>query len=135
MKIEFIPLQMHGDERGSLVALEETKNVPFEIKRVYYMFDTRENVTRGYHAHKALKQVAIVMRGSCCFVLDDGKDRVEVVLDNPTRGLLIDSIVWREMKDFTPDCILMVLASEHYDENDYIRNYDDFLRYVNDEFK
>jgi dTDP-4-dehydrorhamnose 3,5-epimerase-like enzyme len=132
MKIEFIPLQMHGDERGSLIALEESENIPFEIKRVYYMFDTRENVTRGYHAHKALKQVAIVIRGSCCFILDDGKDRVEVVLDDPAQGLLIDSIVWREMKDFTPDCILMVLASEHYDESDYIRNYEDFLRIVSE---
>ncbi|SMG26075.1 sugar 3,4-ketoisomerase [Cedecea sp. NFIX57] len=133
MKIEFIPLQMHGDERGSLIALEESANIPFEIKRVYYMFDTCKNVTRGYHAHKALKQVAIVIRGSCCFVLDDGKDRVEVILDNPAQGLLINSVVWREMKDFTPDCILMVLASEHYDENDYIRNYNDFLRYVHNE--
>ncbi|NIG76473.1 WxcM-like domain-containing protein [Klebsiella sp. Ap-873] len=133
MKIEFIPLQMHGDERGSLIALEESANIPFEIKRVYYMFDTCKNVTRGYHAHKALKQVAIVIRGSCCFILDDGKDRVEVILDNPAQGLLINSVVWREMKDFTSDCILMVLASEHYDENDYIRNYNDFLRYVHNE--
>ncbi|MFB5743708.1 FdtA/QdtA family cupin domain-containing protein [Cedecea sp. S5-13] len=132
MKIEFIPLQMHGDERGSLIALEDSENIPFEIKRVYYMFDTCENVTRGYHAHKALKQVAIVIRGSCCFVLDDGKDRVEVILDNPAQGLLIDSIIWREMKDFTPDCILMVLASEHYDESDYIRDYEDFLRIVSE---
>ncbi|MBD8163464.1 FdtA/QdtA family cupin domain-containing protein [Erwinia persicina] len=128
MDIKIIPLQMHGDERGSLIALEEEKNIPFEIKRVYYMFKTGKDVRRGFHAHKALKQVAIAVRGSCRFVLDDGFERVEILLDNPGQGLLIDSCIWREMYDFSEDCVLMVLADSIYDETDYIRDYDDFLK-------
>ena len=128
MKINFIPLQKHGDDRGSLVALEEENNIPFSIKRVYYIFDTKEGVRRGFHAHKKLKQVAIAIKGSCRFLLDDGTERIEVVLDNPAQGLLIESCIWREMYDFSSDCVLMVLADCHYDENDYIRDYDDFLK-------
>lgn len=128
MKINFIPLQKHGDDCGSLVALEEENNIPFSIKRVYYIFDTKEGVRRGFHAHKKLKQVAIAVKGSCRFLLDDGTERIEVVLDNPAQGLLIESCIWREMYDFSSDCVLMVLADCHYDENDYIRDYDDFLK-------
>ncbi|OSL33195.1 bifunctional acetyl transferase/isomerase [Escherichia albertii B156] len=132
MEIKIIPLQAHGDDRGSLVALEEENNIPFEIKRVYYMFNTKSNVRRGLHAHRKLKQVAIAVRGSCRFVLDDGKERVEILLDNPGQGLLIDSCIWREMYDFSEDCVLMVLADSHYDENDYIRDYETFYKLVND---
>ncbi|PKH20170.1 dTDP-6-deoxy-3,4-keto-hexulose isomerase [Enterobacterales bacterium CwR94] len=131
MEIKIIPLQAHGDDRGSLIALEEENNIPFEIKRVYYMFNTKDGVRRGLHAHRKLKQVAIAVRGSCRFVLDDGTERVEVLLDNPGQGLLIDSCMWREMYDFSKDCVLMVLADSHYDEHDYIRNYDDFLSVAN----
>lgn len=127
MQIKLIPLQPHGDDRGSLVALEEGQNIPFEIKRVYYMFKTKEDVRRGLHAHRKLKQVAIAVRGSCRFVLDDGKERVEILLDNPAQGLLIESCMWREMYDFSEDCVLMVLADQLYDETDYIRDYDKFL--------
>lgn len=130
MNIKILPLQTHGDDRGSLISLEETENIPFTIKRVYYMFNTGSDVRRGFHAHKALKQVAIAIRGSCRFVLDDGKERVEVRLDNPAQGLLIDSCIWREMYDFSEDCVLMVLADSHYDEADYIRDYEQFLNDV-----
>ncbi|MCV5366603.1 FdtA/QdtA family cupin domain-containing protein, partial [Escherichia coli] len=78
--------QKHGDERGILVALEENRNVPFEIKRVYYMFGTKENVRRGYHAHKELRQLAITVSGSCKFLLDDGESKENVELSDPTRG-------------------------------------------------
>jgi dTDP-4-dehydrorhamnose 3,5-epimerase-like enzyme len=127
MKIELVPLQIHGDQRGSLVSLETTKNIPFEIKRVYYLFDTKADVTRGYHAHRELKQVAIAIRGSCRFALDDGKERINILLDNPAQGLLIESFIWREMSDFSDDCVLMVLADKEYDESDYIRDYEQFL--------
>ncbi|WP_282807258.1 sugar 3,4-ketoisomerase [Hafnia alvei] len=127
MDIKLIQLQKHGDERGQLVALEESKNIPFPIKRVYYMFETGEDVRRGFHAHKELKQVAIAVRGSCRFVLDDGKERVEILLDNPAQGLLIESVIWREMYDFSDDCVLMVLADQLYDESDYIRDYEAFV--------
>ena len=119
-----------GDERGSLVAIEEGYNTPFEIKRVYYIFDTKEGVERGFHAHINLKQMAIVVKGSCTFVLDNGITREEIELNNPKQGLLIEGLIWREMKNFSPDCVLVVLASEHYDESDYIRNYNKFLEEV-----
>lgn len=123
--ISFNPL---GDKRGSLVALEGNKNVPFDIKRVYYIFGIKEGVSRGFHAHRNLKQVAVCVTGSCRFVLDNGKQREEFVLDKSTTGLLIDDLTWREMHDFSLDCVLMVLASEYYDESDYIRDYEAFLK-------
>lgn len=122
--IHFPPL---GDERGSLVALETGKTVPFDIKRVYYIFATQKNVARGFHAHKNLKQIAVCVTGKCRMVLDNGKIRQDAWLDSPTKGLLISDLVWREMHDFSQDCVLLVLASEHYDESDYIRDYQDFL--------
>lgn len=123
--IFFPPL---GDERGSLVALEAHKTVPFEVKRVYYIFGTRPSVSRGFHAHRALQQVAVCVTGKCRMVLDDGAQREEIWLDSPTKGLLIGNFVWREMHDFSSDCVLLVLASEHYDDADYIRSYDEFKR-------
>jgi len=132
MDIKFIKLQSFGDERGSLVALEQGRNIPFEIKRIYYLFDTKRNVKRGLHAHKNLKQVVIALKGQCTFVLDDGTERIEVALCNPEQGLLLESFVWREMYDFSEDCVLMVLASDYYDEADYIRNYEEFLKGKND---
>lgn len=131
MQIKLIPLQAHGDERGSLIALEESKNIPFPVKRVYYLFNTKEGVRRGFHAHKTLKQVAIAVRGYCRFLLDDGNERFEVLLNNPAQGLLIESFMWREMFDFSADCVLMVLADQLYDESDYIRDYDEFLEAIN----
>lgn len=128
MEIKLIPLQTHGDDRGSLIALEDGHNIPFAIKRVYYIFNTKEGVARGFHAHKQLKQVAIAVRGSCRFVLDDGKERVELLLNDPAQGLLIESFMWREMHDFSEDCVLMVLADQHYDESDYVRDYDEFVK-------
>ena len=119
-----------GDDRGSLIAIEEGYNAPFDIKRVYYIFDTQEGVERGFHAHINLEQIAIAVKGSCVFVLDNGNQREEIKLTSPTKGLHIKGLIWREMKDFTEDCILVVLASEHYDESDYIREYDKFLKLV-----
>ncbi len=119
-----------GDERGSLIAIEKGNNSPFEIKRIYYIFDTKDGVERGFHAHINLKQIAIVLKGSCTFIIDDGNRREEIKLNNPNQGLFIEGLIWREMKDFSPDCVLAVLASEYYDESDYIRNYNDFLKEV-----
>ena len=126
--IKTISFKALGDERGSLVSLEGNKSVPFDIKRVYYIFGTKECISRGFHAHRNLKQVAVCVIGSCRFILDNGNQRDEVVLDKSTTGLLIDNLMWREIYDFSPDCVLMVLASKHYDENDYIRSYSDFLK-------
>ena len=128
--IEWVQFPSLGDDRGSLVALEAESTVPFEIKRVYYIFATQKNVARGFHAHHNLKQVAICITGKCRMIVDDGQSREQVWLDSPTRGLLISDLVWREMHDFSEDCVLLVLASEHYDENDYIRDYEEFLTEV-----
>ena len=126
--IKTISLKSLGDERGSLVALEGNKSVPFDIKRVYYIFGTKEGVSRGFHAHRNLKQVVVCVTGSCRFVLDNGKSREEIILDSAATGLVIEDLTWREMHDFSQDCVLLVLASEYYDEADYIRDYQKFLK-------
>lgn len=97
---------------------------------MYYIFDTKEGVSRGFHAHRKLKQVAVCLTGSCRFKLDNGKQREEVTIDKPTTGLLIDNLIWREIYDFSPDCVLMILASEYYDVSDYIRDYQEFLNAI-----
>ena len=122
--------QPHGDDRGQLVALEEFKDIPFHIKRVYYMYDTGDGVRRGFHAHKCLQQILICIYGSCKILLDNGKEKKVFSLEKPYEGLFVSNNMWREMYDFSPDAVLMVLASELYDESDYIRNYDDFLEFV-----
>ena len=122
--------QPHGDDRGQLVALEEFKDIPFKIKRVYYLYETKENVTRGYHAHKSLQQILICVHGSYKLRLDNGREKKIVLLDNPTEVLYVSNAMWREMFDFSPDAVLMVLVSELYDEADYIRDYEEFLAYV-----
>lgn len=127
---KLIDFEKIGDERGNLIAIEEGYNAPFEIKRIYYIFDTQANVQRGFHAHIDLKQIAIVVKGSCTFVLDDGAKREEIKLSDPNQGLYIENLIWREMKGFSSDCVLVVLANKHYDESDYIRNYSDFLEKV-----
>lgn len=128
--LQFVNFPPLGDERGSLVALEANKTVPFGIKRVYYIFGTQKGVARGFHAHINLKQVAVCVTGKCRMILDDGKQRAETWLESPTKGLLINDLIWREMHDFSEDCVLLVLASEHYDESDYIRDYETFLESV-----
>ena len=125
--INLIEFKHLGDDRGGLISLEQNQDIPFGIKRIYYIFDTQEDVARGFHAHKDLQQVAICVKGSCRFILDNGVQRESVILDKPNIGLFIDSMIWREMHDFIDDCVLMVIANHHYDEADYIRNYDDFL--------
>ncbi|MCR9581206.1 sugar 3,4-ketoisomerase [Vibrio antiquarius] len=131
--IKLLKFMSFGDERGSLVSLEENNNIPFKIKRVYYIYNTESSASRGYHAHKNLEQVAVCLKGSCRFILDDGKEKEEIVLNDPSIGLYIDSMKWREMHDFSSDCVLIVLASNVYDENDYIRDYKEFLSQVEDE--
>lgn len=131
MNYKLINLKVFGDERGKLVSLEGNKNVPFDIKRVYYIYDTLPEQERGKHAHKSLEQIIIAMDGACQFLLDDGSKQKEVYLNRPDVGLYIGKNMWREMKHFSYGCKLMVLANEYYDENEYIRDYDEFLQEVN----
>ena len=128
IKYHFPP---HGDDRGQLVAIEAMQDLPFEIKRVYYIYDTLPGVRRGFHAHQNLQQILLCVNGSCKIHLDNGTDTAEIILDKPNVGLYISNDMWREMYDFSEGAVLLVLASEHYDEADYIRNYDDFIRRVN----
>ena len=131
MQIVKYVFQQHGDKRGQLVALEEHKDITFKIKSVYYMYDTGKGVTRGQHAHKSLEQILICIHGSCKLMLDNGKEKKIVSLEKPYEGLYISNNIWREMYDFSSDAVLMVLASDVYKEEDYIRNYDEFLKFVN----
>ena len=125
-----VGMTIKGDERGSLIAIESGKDAPFAIARAYCVYGTQPGVDRGFHAHRALQQLAVAVTGSCTMILDDGYSRVSVALDDPSKGLLIGPMVWREMTDFTTDCVLLVLADRHYDESDYIRDHDEFLRLV-----
>ncbi|NGZ15547.1 WxcM-like domain-containing protein [Vibrio aestuarianus] len=122
-----IDLPHFGDDRGSLVAVESMDTIPFEVKRIYYIFDTKKDVARGFHAHKNLSQCVICVKGSCDFVLDDGDNKEIYNLNSAKEGLLIEGIYWREMHNFSEDCVLMVLASDHYNEIDYIKDYQEFL--------
>lgn len=128
--IKYVNFCQLGDDRGGLISLESCMNIPFDIKRVYYIYGTKIGVSRGYHAHKALKQIAVCVSGQCRFILDDGHSREETVLDSPDKGILIEDMIWREMHEFSEDCVLLVLASEHYDEEDYIRDYQVFIEQV-----
>jgi dTDP-4-dehydrorhamnose 3,5-epimerase-like enzyme len=123
---------VHGNHQGSLVALEKGADFPFEIKRVYYIWNTDEKVVRGKHAHRKLEQVIVCTSGSCDFILDNGTEREIVHLDNPAQGLYIKNNIWREFTNFSKDCVVMVLASEHYTEEDYVRDYATFLKEVSE---
>lgn len=126
-EIEFVSL---GDDRGELVAFEELKDVPFNIARVYCILRTEKGVKRGFHAHKQLEQVAVVLSGSCVFDIETVSGWSSYTLDSPYKGLYLGGLVWREMRDFSDDCVLMVIASDVYREADYLRDYDDFKRSV-----
>jgi UDP-2-acetamido-3-amino-2,3-dideoxy-glucuronate N-acetyltransferase len=130
MNTDLIDLNGIGDGRGMLVFLEALKNVPFEIKRVYYLTQLKSDYPRGFHAHKNLKQLVVCLNGSFDFILDDGQAKSKVHLNDPTKGLIIESMIWREMHNFSKDCVIMVLASEYYDESDYIRNYEHFIQAI-----
>ena len=126
--IQWIELPNLGDQRGGLVVAETCKNIPFDLKRLYYIFDAKPDVPRGFHAHKELHQIAFCIKGKCKMLMDNGFAKEEVWLDQPNKGLQIPPMIWHEMHDFSEDCVLLVLASEHYDESDYIRDYADFIK-------
>lgn len=128
MDLALLRFKVIGDDRGSLVALEGSRDIPFDIKRVYYIFGTDKSVVRGQHAHRKLQQIIFCPSGSCDFILDDGHERKTVTLNRPDYGILIKNNMWREFTNFSHDCVVMVLASEHYSEDDYIRDYDEFKK-------
>ena len=122
--------EIGNEEVGYLIALEENKNIPFEIKRIYYNYFVPKGIKRGGHSHKNLEQVLICLHGSILIRITDGGEEKKIKLNNPSEGLYIGPNIWRDMFDYNYNTVLLVLASDFYNEHDYIRNYDDFLRHV-----
>lgn len=127
---ELLDLNFYGDARGSLVSFEKGKNIPFDIKRTFYIFDTKGDVSRGCHANKHSKFLLVVINGSCRVKIDDGQKTDDVLLNNPHKALFLNNMVWKEMYEFSHNAVLLVLASEYYDEGEYIRNYDQFQKSI-----
>ena len=120
------------DPRGNLTVAQAHTDVPFAIKRAYWVYDVPAGECRGGHAHKLCKEVLIALSGSFHVTIDNGEEQKTVLLNHPYQGLLIDTDVWRTLDDFSSGAVCLVLASEPFDEDDYIREYDDFLRYLAD---
>ncbi len=131
-KYKVLEFKEFGDERGSLVVAEGSGfDVPFDIRRVFYMYGSDPDIRRGNHANRYTRFVLINVSGSSKVLVDDGTKQEVIVLDKPRMGLYLGPMVWKEMYDFSPDSVLLVLASEHYIENEYIRDYDAFREEVN----
>ena len=127
---EDVDFKVITDQRGSLVALEQGVEIPFDMKRVYYIYgaDGADGAERrGFHAHRKLRQLMVCVSGSCKVLLDDGREKAVAVLDSPCKGIMVNSMTWREMYDFSEGCVLMVIADDVYRESDYIRDYQLFL--------
>lgn len=120
-------------EKGSLSFLEAGKDIDFEIKRFYYTYGATKDTQRGGHAHKTLRQLLFCPYGEIKIILDDGKDKVEVLLDSPEKALIVEEKIWRDIIWLKDNSVLCAAASNFYDENDYIRNYDDFIAFLEDE--
>lgn len=132
---EITKLPKHGDQRGNLSVAEQLKEVPFEIKRCFWMYDVPEGKGRGGHAHKTLKQFVIAMSGSFKITLDDGKEKKTFLLDSPDKGLLIDTGVWADLTEFSRGAVCLVLASDVFKEEDYLGKYEEFTDYLADREK
>jgi len=128
--VQLVDFPRHGDARGQLAVAELGGALPFPLRRVYWIHGTKPGVSRGFHAHKELRQLCVCVAGSVRLNLFDGRREESVILDSSAKGLLIGPSVWREMHDFSPDCVLMVFASAEYDEADYIRDREAFIRHV-----
>lgn len=130
MNIEIIDIPKIENPEGNIAVIEKDI-ISFDIKRVYYLFDVPSSAQRGGHAHKELNQVLIALSGSFDVVLKDGKSTTKITLNKPDKGLVITNNLWRELENFSSGAVCLVLASAVFNEEDYIRNYDDFVRYVN----
>lgn len=132
-KCKVIDLPKISDARGNLTFIEENRHFPFDIKRVYYLYDVPGGAERGGHAHKEMHQMIIAMSGSFDVVLDDGAAKRRVHLNRSYHGLYVCPMVWRELDNFSSGAVCLSLASNYFDENDYYREYSDFIRAVRDE--
>ena len=127
---KIIELPKISDPRGNLSVIEGGEHIPFDIKRVYYLYDVPGGSDRGSHAHKRLQQFIVAMSGSFDVVLDDGIEQKRFHLNRSYYGLYVSPMMWRSLDNFSSGSVCLVLASSHYDEGDYIRNYDEFLRFI-----
>lgn len=128
--MEIIEIPKIKDIRGNLAVIEKD-TIPYDIKRVYYLYDVPSDAYRGGHAHKDQLEFLVALSGSFEIVLDDGKEKTRIMLNKPDKGLLIPTGVWRELENFSSGAVCLVLASEVFEEEDYIRDYQEFLSYVN----
>ena len=121
--------QHHSDRKGNISVVQNGVTVPFDVKRVYYLYDVPGGESRGAHAHKDLSQLIVAASGSFRVILDDGRAKRTFFLNRPYQGLYLKPGIWRDLNDFSSGAVCMVLASEKYDPEDYIRDYDEFLRF------
>lgn len=129
--VQFLDFVQHGDERGHLVIVEGNKDIPFDIKRIFYIYGSDHDVVRGQHANRTSEFVLINVAGSSKVKVKDGKGSEMIFsLNRPHTGIYLPNMVWKDMYDFSSDSVLLVLSSEHYDPNEYIRSYDEFERIV-----
>ena len=136
LNCKIVKIKSIGTENaGQLSFFESNKDIPFDIKRIYYITNVPDGTRRGFHAHKALKQLLFCPYGEIMLLLDNGKEREEIILNDPSMGIVIDTPIWREMVWLKSNSILCVAASEYYSEDDYLRNYDDFIAYISKEGK
>lgn len=129
MDIDIITIPKVENAFGNLGIIEK-ETIPFSIQRVYYLYDVPSSASRGGHAHKQLKQLLVALSGSFDVVLKDGTEQKVVTLNKPDKGLLINSNIWRELENFSSGAVCMVIASQAYDEQDYIRDFEDYKRYI-----
>lgn len=133
-KVKMLEFPQHGDERGKLVIVEGGIDIPFEIKRAFYIYGSDKDVVRGQHANRRTEFVLINVAGKSKVKVKDGEGNEAIYcLNRPHTGIYLPTMVWKDMYDFSEDSVLLVLASEHYDANEYIRNYDDFVKEIADE--
>ena len=129
---ELINLTSHGDSRGNLIAFQNGVNCPFDVKRCFYIYDTKDsNIIRGAHANRNSEFLFVVLNGSCKVKIDTGKETSEFLLNSPQTALYMNKMVWKEMYEFSHNAVLLVLTNTLYDENEYIKNYEEFLKEVN----
>lgn len=127
---EVTALHTLGDHRGELTVVEALKNIPFNIKRIYYLKNLDPKTPRGFHAHYKLKQFAICLSGTCEMLFDDGNTKETINMNSSSEGVIIPPMIWHEMYNFSEDCVFLVLASDLYVESDYIRDYQEFIKVV-----
>lgn len=133
-KVQMLEFPQHGDERGELIVVEGSMDIPFEIKRIFYMYGSDSEVVRGQHANKKSEFVIVNVAGKSKIRVKDGEGNEAIFcLNRPHTGIYIPTMVWKDMYDFSEDSVLLCLASTHYDDSEYIRDYDEFVRIINEE--